>query len=141
MNNYLYTTEVGTKRRRAKAVQINNPISLQDWNPSLTFIEEDRIILKDSEEFKDAGNLVVAITPDKLTKLYTQFDVETGQPKGEPRTGQQLLDLIFSAFADIYITEALERDSRNAGAFESYAANGSMVIESPTDGGSMVIGD
>ncbi len=111
MPNYLHTNEVGTKRRRAKSVQINNPISLTEWTPTITFVEEDRIILKDSEEFIDAGILPVAITQDKLTKLYPQFDVETGQPKGEPRTGAQLLALIFSAFADIYITEAMERDN------------------------------
>lgn len=140
MPNYQYTTEAGTERRRAKQVVINNPISLDNWTPSLTFSEEDRIIMADkSEKFIDAGLLTVAITPDKFTKLYPQFDVETEQIRGEPRTGAELLKLMFDALADIYITEALERDSRAMGAYESYSADKSMVIESET--GSSSIGD
>lgn len=111
MANYSYTTEVGTERRRAKAVLINNPISLTEWNPSITFMEEDRLILKDSERFVDAGNLVVNITPERLAKTYPQIDVETGKPTGKVHTGKELLDMIFSAFADIYINEAMARDN------------------------------
>ncbi len=109
-NNYLYTNEVGTFRRRAKRVIIENP-SDKDWKPTITFVEEERIIMADgSEKLVEVGQLIVPIDETVLTLEFPQFNVETGETTQETRLGNELLMSIFQQLADTYITLAIRRD-------------------------------
>ena len=109
-NNYLYTNEVGTSRRRAKRVIIENP-SDKDWKPTVTFVEEERIIMADgSEKLVEVGQLIVPIDETVLALEFPQFNVETGETTQETRLGNELLISIFQQLADTYITLATRRD-------------------------------
>ena len=109
-NNYLYTNEVGTFRRRAKRVIIENP-SDKDWKPTITFVEEERIIMADgTEKLVEVGQLIVPIDETILDLEFPQFNVETGETTQETRLGNELLMSIFQQLADTYITLATRRD-------------------------------
>ena len=109
-NNYLYTNEVGTFRRRAKRVIIENP-SDKDWKPSITFVEEERIIMADgTEKLVEVGQLIVPIDETVLALEFPQFNVETGETTQKTRLGNELLMSIFQQLADTYITLATRRD-------------------------------
>ena len=109
-NNYLYTNEVGTFRRRAKRVIIENP-SDKDWKPTITFVEEERIIMADgTEKLVEVGQLIVPIDETVLSLEFPQFNVETGETTQETRLGNELLMSIFQQLADTYITLATRRD-------------------------------
>ena len=109
-NNYLYTNEAGTSRRRAKRVIIENP-SDKDWKPMITFVEEERIIMADgTEKLVEVGQLIVPIDETVLAIKFPQFNVETGETTQETRLGNELLISIFQQLADTYITLATRRD-------------------------------
>lgn len=109
-NNYLYTDEAGTFRRRAKRVIIENP-SDKEWKPTITFVEEERIIMADgSEKLVEVGQLIVPIDETVLALEFPQFNVETGETTQETRLGNELLMSIFQQLADTYITLATRRD-------------------------------
>ena len=109
-NNYLYTNEPGTSRRRAKRVIIENP-SDKDWKPTVTFVEEERIIMADgSEKLVEVGQLIVPIDETVLALEFPQYNVETGETTNESRQGSELLMSIFQQLADTYITLATRRD-------------------------------
>lgn len=120
MANYTYTDAVGTSRRRAKQILINNPsqpVGATDdmaAQASVTFIMEDRIILADGKEiFSPAGNMVVPISEDTLAKLYPNYDVQTGainEDKGN-RHGATIVSMIMDALEDVFITEGLKVDN------------------------------
>lgn len=109
-NNYLYTNEPGTSRRRAKRVIIENP-SDKDWKPTITFVEEERIIMADgTEKLVEVGQLIVPIDENVLALEFPQFNVETGETTQETRLGNELLMSVFQQLADTYITLATKRD-------------------------------
>ena len=118
-NNYLYTNEVGTFRRRAKRVIIENP-SDKDWKPTITFVEEERIIMADdTEKLVEVGQLIVPIDETILSFEFPQFNVETGETTQETRLGNELLMSIFQQLADTYITLATRRDIGEQSVVES----------------------
>lgn len=109
-NNYLYTNEAGTSRRRAKRVIIENP-SDKDWKPTITFVEEERIVMADgSEKLIEVGQLIVPINEEILALEFPQYNVETGETTNESRRGDELLASVFQQLADTYITLAARRD-------------------------------
>ena len=109
-NNYLYTNEAGTSRRRAKRVIIENP-SDKEWKPTITFVEEERIIMADgTEKLVEVGQLIVPVDETVLALEFPQFNVETGETTQETRLGNELLMSIFQQLADTYITLATRRD-------------------------------
>lgn len=120
MTNYTYTEAVGTSRRRAKQILINNPAqplgATADTSAqaSVTFVMEDRIVLADGKEmFVDAGNMVVAIDEQTLSRLYPNYDVQTGainNAKGN-RHGATIVSMIMDGLEDVFITEGLARDN------------------------------
>lgn len=124
MANYTYTDAVGTSRRRARQILIDNPsqpVGATDdmaAQASVTFIMEDRIILADGKEmFVPAGNMVVPINENTLAKLYPNYDVQTGavnEDKGN-RHGATLVSLIMDALEDVFITEGMARDNPPVG--------------------------
>ena len=111
MSNYKNTTEPGSTRRRAKQIIINNPA---DGQLSVTFVREDRVILANgSSMFMPIDNMVVAINEDTLSKLYPNYDVETGEVVGSKgnRYGATILNTIMDALEDVFITEGIVRDT------------------------------
>ena len=107
---YLYTNEAGTSRRRAKRVIIENP-SDKDWKPTVTFVEEERIVMADgSEKLIEVGQLIVPINEEILALEFPQYNVETGETTNESRRGGELLASVFQQLADTYITLATRRD-------------------------------
>lgn len=120
MSNYEYTEVVGTSRRRAKQILINNPAqpvgATADTaaQASVEFIMEDRILLADGKEmFVNAGNMIIPINEETLAKLYPNYNVETGalnEDKGN-RHGATLVSMIMDALEDVFITEGLARDN------------------------------
>ena len=120
MANYTYTDAVGTSRRRARQILIDNPsqpVGATDdmaAKASVTFIMEDRIILADGKEmFSPAGNMVVPINENTLAKLYPNYDVQTGavnEDKGN-RHGSTIVSMIMDALEDVFITEGMARDN------------------------------
>lgn len=119
MSNYTYTDAVGTSRRRAKQILINNPAqplgaTADTAQASVTFIMEDRIVLTDGKEmFVDAGNMIVPINEETLAKLYPNYDVMTGavnENKGN-RHGATIVSMIMDGLEDVFITEGMTRDN------------------------------
>ncbi|WP_333613988.1 hypothetical protein [Psychrobacter sp.] len=120
MSNYTYTDAVGTSRRRAKQILINNPAqplgATADtaMQASVTFVMEDRVVLADGKEmFVDAGNMIVPINEETLAKLYPNYDVQTGvvnEDKGN-RHGATIVNMIMDGLEDVFITEGMARDN------------------------------
>ncbi len=120
MSNYTYTEAVGTSRRRAKQILINNPAQPlgatadTSAHASVTFVMEDRIVLADGKEMLvDAGSMVVPINENTLAKLYPNYDVQTGavnEDKGN-RHGATIVSMIMDALEDVFITEGIARDN------------------------------
>ena len=122
-NNYLYTNEPGTSRRRAKRVIIENT-SDKDWKPTVTFVQEERIIMADgSEKLVEVGQLIVPINETVLALEFPQFNVETGETTQETRLGKELLMSIFQQLADTYITLATRRDISEQSPVETESAD------------------
>ena len=75
----LYTNEAGTSRRRAKRVIIENP-SDKYLKPTITFVEEERIIMADgTEKLVEVGQSIIPIDETVLALEFPQFNVETGE--------------------------------------------------------------
>ena len=120
MSNYEYTEAVGTSRRRARQILIDNPsqpVGATDdmaAQASVTFIMEDRIILADGKEiFSPAGNMVVSINEETLAKLYPNYDVQTGAINTDQssRHGATIVSMIMDGLEDVFITEGMARDN------------------------------
>lgn len=118
MINYIYTDVPGTSRRRASTIIINNPAkplngntSIQ--NPSVTFVMEDRVIMADgSELYIPAGNLVLNLDQETLTKRYPSIDAMTGEiDEDTTRYGGEIMQLIVKALEDVFITEGMLKDN------------------------------
>lgn len=118
MSNFTYTDAVGTSRRRARQIIINNPPQEVDATAdtaaqaSVTFIMEDRFILADGKEmFVPCGNMVVPINEETLSKLYSNYDVQTGELiSNTKRHGATIVSMIMDGLEDVFITEGMKRD-------------------------------
>lgn len=111
MSNYKNTTSAGSIRRRAKQIIINNPAEGQ---ASVTFVREDRVILADgSSMFIPVDNMIVPINDETLSKLYPNYDVETGEIDEEKgnRYGGTIVNMIMDGLEDVFITEGILRDA------------------------------
>ena len=121
MSNFTYTDAVGTSRRRARQILINNPpqevgaTADTAAQASVTFIMEDRVILADGKEmFVPCGSMVVPINAETLTKLYSGFDVQTGELVGKAkRTGATIVSMIMDGLEDVFITEGMALQSES----------------------------
>ena len=118
MINYIYTEVPGTSRRRASTIIINNPAkplngNTNTQNPSVTFVMEDRIIMADgSELYMPAGNLVLNLDQDIMTKKYPSIDAITGDiDESKTRYGGEIMQLIVKALEDVFITEGRLKDN------------------------------
>ena len=120
MANYYHTTEVGSTRRRAKRIIIENPAvplnpqeSEQIETPRVIFVMEDRILLADGKEmYVPQGNLFLDLNAETLSKLYPSIDVNTGvTDENKARSGGQIMQLIIDALEDVFITEGLKADN------------------------------
>lgn len=119
MSNYTYTEAVGTSRRRAKQILINNPAqplgATADTaqQASVEFIMEDRIVLADGKEmFVPCGNMIVPINEETLAKLYSNFNAQTGEVNGTTkRHGATIVSVIMDGLEDVFITEGMARDN------------------------------
>lgn len=111
MSNYKNTNAAGSIRRRAKQIIINNPLDAQ---PSVTFVREDRVILADgSSMFVPVDNMVILIDDETLSKLYPNYDVETGEideDKGN-RYGGTIVQMIMDGLEDVFISEGILKDT------------------------------
>lgn len=124
MSNYTHTDVVGTSRRRAKTIIIHNPAqklgATDDMaeQAAVTFVMEDRIVLADGKEmFVDAGNMVVPVNEDTLSKLYPNYDVQTGAVNADKgnRHGATIVSMIMDGLEDVFITEGMARDNPPVG--------------------------
>ena len=120
MANYKYTEVIGTSRRRARQIVIDNPSQSLGATAdtaaqaSVTFVMEDRILLADGKEmFVDVGNMVVPINKETLSKLYPNYDVMTGEVNNDKgnRHGATIVNMIMDALEDVFITEGMARDN------------------------------
>lgn len=99
--NYEFTSEVGTKRRRARELYVQFP---ENALPTLSFIEEDKIILVDGVEYYPVqARRVVPITSELLAIEIPHYDRETGKETGENRSCALLFKQVIEAITDIYI--------------------------------------
>lgn len=119
MANYKFTEVIGTSRRRARQIVIDNPAQVlgatddMAAQASVTFVMEDRILLADGKEmFVDVGNMVVPINEETLSKLYPNYDVMTGEVNNDKgnRHGATIVSMIMDALEDVFITEGTARD-------------------------------
>lgn len=118
MANYKFTDVAGTSRRRARQIVIENPSQVVGATTdtgnqaSVTFVMEDRIIMADGTEmFQDVGLMTVQINQDTLSKLYPNYDVQTGNVSGKPiRSGAAIVGTIMDGLEDVFITEGMKRD-------------------------------
>lgn len=120
MANYYHTTEVGSTRRRAKRIIIENPAvplnpqeNEQVETPRVIFVMEDRILLADGKElFVPQGNLFLDLNAETLSKLYPSIDVNTGvTDENKARSGADIMQTIVDALEDVFITEGMARDN------------------------------
>lgn len=99
--NYEFTNEIGTKRRRARELYVQFP---ENALPTLSFIEEDKIILVDGVEYYPVqARRVVPITSELLAIDVPHYDRETGKETGEKRPCALLFGQVVEAITDIYI--------------------------------------
>ena len=118
-NNYSYTTEPGTTRRRAKRIIVESPAEPIDITkprvfPTIIFETEDRVILQNGKEiFVPGDNVTLVITPEILMKQYASIDMVTGAiDTTKMRRGYEIVATCMKALGDVFITEAMEQDAR-----------------------------
>lgn len=117
-NNYSYTTEPGTTRRRARRIIIETPAEPIDITkprefPTIIFETEDRVILQNGKEiFVPGDNVTLVITPEILMKQYASIDMKTGTiDTTKMRRGYEIVEVCMKALGDTFITEAMEQDA------------------------------
>lgn len=120
-NNYSYTTEPGTTRRRAKRIIVESPAEPIDITkprafPTIIFETEDRVILQNGKEiFVPGDNVTLVITPEILMKQYASIDMASGSiDMTKMRRGYEIVATCMKALGDVFITEAMEQDARFA---------------------------
>lgn len=110
MANYLFTDKEGTARRRASEITLRFPAN---GVPTVTFTEEDRIILADGKQAitpVDAKR-VIDIDETFMQKVFARRNIETGEIVGGERIGLELFGNVFSSIADVYIQTGIEADA------------------------------
>lgn len=117
-NNYSYTTDPGTTRRRAKRIIVDSPAEPIDPSkprafPTIIFETEDRVILQNGKEiFVPGENVTLVITPEILMKRYASIDMATGSiDVTTMRRGYEIVETCMKALGDVFITEAMEQDA------------------------------
>ena len=117
-NNYSYTTDPGTTRRRARRIIIETPAEPIDITkprefPTIIFETEDRVILQNGKEiFVPGDNVTLVITPEILMKQYASIDMKTGTiDTTKMRRGYEIVEVCMKALGDTFITEAMEQDA------------------------------
>lgn len=117
-NNYSYTTQPGTTRRRARRIIIETPAEPIDITkprefPTIIFETEDRVILQNGKEiFVPGDNITLVITPEILMKHYASIDMKTGTiDTTKMRRGYEIVEVCMKALGDTFITEAMEQDA------------------------------
>lgn len=119
MANYKYTEVAGTSRRRARQIVIENPsqevgaTADTGSQASVTFVMEDRIIMADGTEmFQDAGLMIIPINAETLSKLYSNYDIQTGEISGNSsRHGATIVNMVMDGLEDVFIAEGIAKDS------------------------------
>lgn len=111
MANYLFTDKAGTARRRASEITLRFPAN---GVPTVTFTEEDRVILAEGKQVitpVDAKR-VIDIDETFMQKTFPNRDVESGEVTQGLRTGADIFANVFSAIADVYIQTGIEIDEQ-----------------------------
>lgn len=109
MANYLFTDTPGTTRRRTPEIILRFP---DGGTPTVTFVEEDKVILADGKAVfmpVDARRVIV-IDDDFMQKVFAKRDIESGEVVGGERTGAELFANVFSSIVDVYIQTGVESD-------------------------------
>lgn len=109
MANYLFTDTPGTTRRRTPEIILRFP---DGGTPTVTFVEEDKVILADGKAIfipVDARR-VINIDSDFMQKVFAKRNIETGEIVGGERIGLELFGNVFSSIADVYIQTGIEAD-------------------------------
>lgn len=110
MANYLFTDKAGTARRRASEITLRFPAN---GVPTVTFTEEDRIILADGKQVitpVDAKR-VIDIDETFMQKTFPNRDVESGEVTTGSCTGAEIYEKVFSSISDVYIQTGIEADA------------------------------
>lgn len=109
MANYLFTDTPGTTRRRTPEIILRFP---DGGTPTVTFVEEDKVILADGKAMLipiDARR-VINIDDEFMKKEFQTRDIETGEVTGGSHTGAEIFANVFSSIADVYIQTGVEND-------------------------------
>lgn len=112
MANYLYTNKVGEKRRRACEIKLYFP---DGQTPSVTFTEQDRIVLADgsAELIPVLAQRVISIDDAFMQKVFRRLDIESGEPIGGSRSGAEIFKVVFDAITDVFIETGSELEAVN----------------------------
>lgn len=103
MADYQETSVAGTMWRRAKMINIWNPL---DGAPRVCFTEEDVVKLADGKVITSGDSTFINANYE-AAKSFNIIDPITGQPTGQAMTQEQLYGLVYS----LYRSLALERDT------------------------------
>lgn len=115
-NNYNFTNKAGETRRRMCTATLRNPakplVGENNDVPSVTFIEEDRVILANGKELMNpVGNLIINIDEKMMMAMIPRFNQETGEIDYEnQRLGAELVAETVANIGDLYIHTAMARD-------------------------------
>lgn len=110
MANYLFTDTPGTTRRRTPEIIFRFP---DGGTPTVTFVEEDKVILTDGKAVfmpVDARR-VIDIDDDFMQKVFAKRDIESGEVTTGSHTGAELFANVFSSVVDVYIQTGIEADA------------------------------
>ena len=109
MANYLFTDTPGATRRRTPEIILRFP---DGGIPTVTFVEEDKVILADGKAVfmpVDARR-VINIDNDFMQKVFAKRNIETGEVTTGSHTGAELFANVFSSVVDVYIQTGIEHD-------------------------------
>ena len=112
MANYLFTDTPGTTRRRTPEIILRFP---DGGTPTVTFVEEDKVILTDGKAIfmpVDARR-VINIDDDFMQKVFAKRDIESGEVTTGSHTGAEIYEKVFSSIADVYIQTGSELEAVN----------------------------
>lgn len=110
MANYLFTDTPGTTRRRTPEIILRFP---DCGTPTVTFVEEDKVILADGKSMLIPTGVrrVINIDNDFMQKVFAKRNIETGEVTTGSHTGADIFAAVFSSIADVYIQTGIEADA------------------------------
>ena len=103
MANYKETNAEGTTWRRARQVEISNPLTNLPGAKAITFYEEDVAVIGGKTFSSNAGTLRVVFNPEQTIPL---LDLDTGEPTGMSVDHKRVYQILYS----LYINTATIRD-------------------------------